>query len=179
MSTPRHFFDWRPVLAEMKGGYFPYTPATLMLYGLREAVRMLLGEGLPNVFARHRHLAEGVRRAVRAWNLSILCRNPAEYSNTLTAVEVPDGIDADAVLKAAEQKLNLSLGTGLGRLKGRVFRMGHLGALNELEVLAMVAGVEMALQMAGVRIDPSSGVRACEQWFMEGHLARARVGTPR
>lgn len=179
VSTPRHFFDWRPVLAEMKGGYFPYTPATLMLYGLREAVRMLLGEGLPNVFARHRHLAEGVRRAVRAWNLSILCRNPAEYSNTLTAVEVPDGIDADAVLKAAEQKLNLSLGAGLGRLKGRVFRMGHLGALNELEVLAMVAGVEMALQMAGVRIDPSSGVRASEQWFMEGHLARARVGTPR
>lgn len=179
VSTSRYFFDWRPVLAEMKRGFFPYTPATLMLYGLREALRMLLEEGLPDVFARHRHLAEGVRRAARAWNLPMLCRNPAEYSNTLTAVEVPDGTDADAVLRAAEQQLSLSLGAGLGRLKGRVFRIGHLGALNELEVLATVAGVEMALQIAGVRIEPGSGVRACEQWFMEGHLARARVGAPR
>jgi len=170
VRSPRYFFDWRPVLAEMQRGYFPYTPATLMLYGLREAVRMLAEEGLPNVFARHGRLAEGVRRAVRAWGLSIVCRNPQEYSNTLTAVMMPDGIDADGVLRMAAQRLDLSLGTGLGRLKSRAFRIGHLGALNELEVLATVAGVEMALTMAGVRIPLGAGVTACQKFFLEEQL---------
>ncbi len=167
VRSHRYFFDWRPVLVEMQRGYFPYTPATLMLYGLREAVHMLAEEGLPHVFARHAHLAEGVRRAVRAWGLEILCRNPREYSNTVTAVVMPDGTDAGGVLRASEQRLNLSLGAGLGRLKGRVFRIGHLGALNELEVLATVAGVEMALHLAGVRVPLGAGVSACEQFFME------------
>ena len=170
VRSPRYFFDWRPVLAEMQRGYFPYTPATLMLYGLREAVRMLAEEGLPNVFARHGRLAEGVRRAVRAWGLSIVCRNPQEYSNTLTAVMMPDGIDADGVLRMAAQRLDLSLGTGLGRLKSLAFRIGHLGALNELEVLATVAGVEMALTMAGVRIPLGAGVTACQKFFLEEQL---------
>ena len=170
VRSPRYFFDWRPVLAEMQRGYFPYTPATLMLYGLREAVRMLAEEGLPNVFARHGRLAEGVRRAERAWGLSIVCRNPQEYSNTLTAVMMPDGIDADGVLRMAAQRLDLSLGTGLGRLKSRAFRIGHLGALNELEVLATVAGVEMALTMAGVRIPLGAGVTACQKFFLEEQL---------
>ena len=170
VRSPRYFFDWRPVLAEMQRGYFPYTPATLMLYGLREAVRMLAEEGLPNVFARHGRLAEGVRRAVRAWGLSIVCRNPQEYSNTLTAVMMPDGIDADGVLRMAAQRLDLSLGTGLGRLKSRAFRIGHLGALNELEVLATVAGVEMALTMAGVRIPLGAGVTASQKFFLEEQL---------
>ncbi|TMJ07315.1 MAG: aminotransferase class V-fold PLP-dependent enzyme [Bacillati bacterium ANGP1] len=170
VRSPRYFFDWRPVLAEMQRGYFPYTPATLMLYGLREAVRMLAEEGLPNVFARHGRLAEGVRRAVRAWGLSIVCRNPQEYSNTLTAVMMPDGIDADGVLRMAAQRLDLSLGTGLGRLQSRAFRIGHLGALNELEVLATVAGVEMALTMAGVRIPLGAGVTACQKFFLEEQL---------
>ncbi len=173
VRSPRYFFDWRPVLTEMERGYFPYTPATLMLYGLREAVRMLAEEGLPQVFARHARLAEGVRRAVRAWGLQILCRNPHEYSNTLTAVAMPEGIDAGAVLRVAEQRLNLSLGAGLGRLKGRVFRIGHLGALNELEVLATLAGVEMALTMAGVHLPLGAGVTACEQFFMEEQLVPA------
>jgi len=155
------------VLVEMRQGYFPYTPATLMLYGLREAIRMLAEEGLPRVFARHARLADGVRRAVHAWGLQILCRDPQEYSNTVTAVVVPDGADADAVRRAAVQHLNLSLGAGLGRLKGRVFRIGHLGALNELEVLATLAGTEMALTMAGVRVPPGAGVTACEQFFLE------------
>ena len=170
VRSPRYFFDWRPVLAEMQRGYFPYTPATLMLYGLREAIRMLAEEGLPNVFARHGRLAEGVRRAVRAWGLSIVCRNPQEYSNTLTAVMMPDGVDADGVIRMAAQRLDLSLGTGLGRLKSRAFRIGHLGALNELEVLATVAGVEMALTMAGVRIPLGAGVTACEKFFLEEQL---------
>lgn len=176
VSTPRYFFDWRPVIAEMRRGYFPYTPPTLMLYGLREAVRMLEEEGLPQVFARHLRLAEGVRRAVKAWGLQVLCKNPSEYSHTLTAVVMPDGADSDAVLAAAETHFNLSLGTGLGRLRGRVFRIGHLGALNELEVLATLAGVEMALALAGVRVPVGAGVEACQKFLMESFLARTTKG---
>jgi len=173
VTSPRYFFDWRPVLEENRKGYFPYTPATLLLYGLREALRMLFEEGLPNVFARHARLAEGVRRAVKAWGLSILCKNPEEYSNSLTAVVVPEGVNANEVIRVAEQRLNLSLGTGLGRLKGRVFRIGHLGSLNELEVLATVAGVEMALAMTGVEIPVGAGVRACQEYFLEHHAVKA------
>lgn len=176
VSTPRYFFDWRPVVAEMRRGYFPYTPPTLMLYGLREAVRMLQEEGLPQVFARHLRLAEGVRRAVKAWGLQVLCKNPTECSNTLTAVLMPDGTDSEAVLQAAEAHFQLSLGTGLGRLRGRVFRIGHLGALNELEVLATIAGVEMALALAGVRVPMGSGVAACQKFLMESFLARTTKG---
>lgn len=176
VTTPRYFFDWRPVIAEMRRGYFPYTPPTLMLYGLREAVRMLQEEGLPQVFARHLRLAEGVRRAVKAWGLQVLCKNPSEYSHTLTAVVMPEGADSEAVLAAAETHFNLSLGTGLGRLRGRVFRIGHLGALNELEVLATVAGVEMALALAGVRVPMGAGVAACQKFLMESFLARITKG---
>jgi alanine-glyoxylate transaminase/serine-glyoxylate transaminase/serine-pyruvate transaminase len=167
VRSPRYFFDWRPVLTEMRRGYFASTPATLMLFGLREAVRMLAEEGLDKVFARHARLAEGVRRAVRAWGLQMVCKNPREYSNTLTAIAVPDGIDADKVLQMAEQRLHLSLGAGLGRLKGKAFRIGHLGALNDLEVLATLAGVEMALHLVGVRVPLAAGVSACEHFFME------------
>lgn len=172
-TAHRYFFDWRPVIAEMRRGYFPYTPATLMLYGLREAVRMLQEEGLTAVFARHARLAEGVRQAVRAWGLEILCRDPREYSNTLTAVVMPAGADGDVVLRAAE-RLHLSLGTGLGRLKGRVVRIGHLGALNELEVLATLAGTEMALAQAGVRVPPGAGVAACQRFFIEAAMVPTR-----
>lgn len=167
VRTPRYFFDWRSVIAEMQRGYFPYTPATLMLYGLREAVRMLQEEGLAQVLTRHRRLAEGVRRAVRAWGLRIFCKNPSEYSHSLTAVVMPDGVDADAVLRAAESRFNLALGTGLGRLRGRVFRIGHLGALNELEVLATIGGIELAMAAAGVSVPPGAGVAACQRFFLE------------
>ncbi len=170
-TSPRYFFDWRPVLEEHRRGYSPYTPPTLLLYGLREALRMLLEEGLANVYARHQRLAEAVRRAVRAWGLSILCEDPDEYSHSLTAAVVPEGVDADAVARAAAQRLNLSLGVGLGRLKGRAFRIGHLGSLNELEVIATVAGVEMALAMAGARVPLGSGVAACQQFLMAHHIA--------
>jgi len=176
VSTPRYFFDWRPVITEMRRGYFPYTPATLMLYGLREAVHMLQEEGVPQVFARHRRLAEGVRRAVKAWGLQILCKNPSEYSHTLTAVVMPEGAESEAVLEAAETHFHLSLGTGLGRLRGRVFRIGHLGALNDLEALATVAGVEMALALAGVRVPMGAGVAACQKFLMESFLARTTKG---
>jgi len=166
-TLPRYFFDWGPVIREMQRGYFPYTPATLTLYGLREAVRMLLEEGLPNVLARHRRLAEGVRRAVAAWGLNNLCARAEWYSNSLTAVVVPAGADSDAVVRAAAQRLNLSLGVGLGRVKGKVFRIGHLGALNELEVLATLAGTELACTMAGIALPLGSGVTACERFFAE------------
>jgi len=170
VTAPRFFFDWRPVLEETRRGYFPYTPATLMLYGLREAVRMLLEEGLAGVFARHRRLAEGVRRAVAASGLTVLCRDPALYSNSLTAVVVPEHADADAVVRAGAQRLNLALGTGLGRLKGKAFRIGHLGALNELEVLATIAGVEMACVMAGIRLPLGAGLAACQRFFMDQYI---------
>ncbi len=176
-TSPRYFFDWRPVIEELRRGYFPYTPATLMLYGLREALRMLLEEGLPQVFARHTRLAEAVRRAVRAWGLSILCEDPEEYSHSLTAVVVPAGVNADAVLRASE-RLNLSLGTGLGRLKGRGFRIGHLGALGDLEVIATLGGVEMALRMAGVPVPLGAGVAACQEFLMAHHLTPGPAAPP-
>jgi len=178
VRSPRFFFDWRPLLEEMRQGFFPFTPATLMLCGLREAVRILSDEGLPNVFARHARLAEGVRRAVQAWGLQILCQHPREYSNTLTAVVTPDGINADAVRRVAEQRFSLSLGAGLGRLKGRVFRIGHLGSLNELEVLATLAGVEMALVSAGVRVPLGAGVAAAQRFFTDQIPAPAAAGAP-
>ena len=178
-ALPRYFFDWRPVIRDMQRGYFPYTPATLMLYGLREAVRMLLEEGLPNVLARHRRLAEGVRRAVTAWGLENLCARPEWYSNSLTAVVVPSGADSDVVVRAAAERLNLSLGVGLGRVKGKVFRIGHLGALNELEVLATLAGVELACTAAGIPVPLGAGVTACERFFADAYTPAAAAGSTR
>src|SRR5882724_1861193 len=124
-KCPRAFWDWQPVLERNRRGEFPYTPATVLLFGLREALAMLREEGLANVFARHARLAEACRRAVRALGLVILCKNPAEYSNTLTAVVMPQGFDSDAFIRHAAQKLDMSLGVGLGAVKGTVFRIGH------------------------------------------------------
>ena len=162
---PRYFFDWRPVLQQMRTGYFPYTPATLLLFGLREALLMIHEEGLDNIFARHARLAEGVRRAVRAWELPIFAADPAEYSNSLTTVVVPEGTDSGRVIAVATERLNLALGVGLGQLRGRVFRIGHLGALNELEVLATLGGVELALTLAGLPVPLGTGVAACQHHF--------------
>jgi alanine-glyoxylate transaminase/serine-glyoxylate transaminase/serine-pyruvate transaminase len=166
-TMPRYFLDWQPVIEQIHRGYFPYTPATLLLCGLREALRMLDDEGLEVVFARHARLARAVRAAVEQWGLEILCADPAEYSNTATAVVVPQNVDSDEVLRIAEERFRLSLGTGLGKLKGDVFRIGHLGSLNELEVCATIAGAELALDAAGVPIRFGAGVRACQQVFSE------------
>jgi len=164
--TPRYFYDWRPVIRDMQQGFFPYTPATLLLFGLREALRMLNEEGLDNVLARHKRLAEGTRAAVRAWDLPLLATDAARASNSLTAVVV-DQVDSNKVVKAAAERLNLALGVGLGQLRGRVFRIGHLGSLNELEVLATLAGTELALKYSGQRIDLGAGVAAAERYFSE------------
>ena len=147
---PRAYWDWQPMIRDNAAGFFPYTPATNLLYGLREALRTLEDEGLPNVFARHDRFAEATRRAVRAWGLEILCADPREYSSSLTAVVMPAGHDADAFRRIALDRFDMSLGTGLGRLKGKVFRIGHLGDFNELMLAGTLSGVEMALAAGGV-----------------------------
>ena len=147
---PRSYWDWQAMVRDNQAGFFPYTPATNLLYGLRESLRMLFEEGLDRVFARHLRHAEATRRAVRAWGLEILCRNPAEYSPALTAVVMPEGHDADALRKLILERFDLSLGTGLGRLKGKVFRIGHLGDFNDLMLAGTLCGVEMGLALAGV-----------------------------
>jgi alanine-glyoxylate transaminase/serine-glyoxylate transaminase/serine-pyruvate transaminase len=149
-KLPRSYWSWDEMLANNKTGYFPYTPATNLLYGLREALRMLSEEGLQNVFARHARHAEATRRAVRAWGLEILCAVPEEYSNSLTAVMMPAGHDADALRKIILEAYDMSLGTGLGRLAGKVFRIGHLGDFNDLALAGTLSGVEMGLALAGV-----------------------------
>jgi alanine-glyoxylate transaminase/serine-glyoxylate transaminase/serine-pyruvate transaminase len=149
-KLPRSYWGWEEIIAANKSGYFPYTPATNLLYGLREALAMLREEGLANVFARHARHAEATRRAVRAWGLEILCANAEEYSNTLTAVMMPGGHDADALRKTILEAYDMSLGTGLGRLAGKVFRIGHLGDFNDLTLVGTLAGVEMGLALAGV-----------------------------
>jgi alanine-glyoxylate transaminase/serine-glyoxylate transaminase/serine-pyruvate transaminase len=149
-GMPRSYWDWEDMLKNNASGFFPYTPATNLLYGLREALTMLREEGLPNVFARHARHAEATRRAVRAWDLEILCAEPAEYSNVLTAVMMPKGHDADAFRGAVLARFDMSLGTGLAKLAGKVFRIGHLGDLNDLTLMGTLAGVEMGLAVAGV-----------------------------
>ena len=164
-TSPRNYFDWRPILRDNVAGFYPYTPATNLLYALREALDMIFEEGLDEVFARHHRLADAVRAAVRAWRLEILCDDPRAYSDSLTAVVMPDGVDSDAVIRRARDRFDLSLGVGLGTLKGKIVRIGHLGALSELEVAATVVGTEMALAECGVEIELGSGVAAVEQSF--------------
>jgi alanine-glyoxylate transaminase/serine-glyoxylate transaminase/serine-pyruvate transaminase len=156
---PRSYWAWQPLLDAADSGLFPYTPPTNLLYGLRESLAMLGEEGLPGVFARHRRHAEATRHAVRAWGLDIVCRDPAAYSSTLTAVLVPDGHDADKVRGIVLDRFNASLGAGLGRLAGRAFRIGHLGDLGDLDLAGALCGVEMGLALAGVPIE-RAGVRA-------------------
>jgi len=147
---PRSYWRWDEIIEANKGGYWPYTPSTNLLYGLSAALDQLLAEGMANVFARHRRHGDATRAAVRAWGLELLCRNPAEYSDSLTAVMMPEGHDADALRAVILEKFNMSLGTGLTKVKGKVFRIGHLGDFNDLTLMGTLAGVEMGLALAGV-----------------------------
>jgi len=149
-AMPRSYWDWEDMLKSNSTGYFPYSPATNMLFGLKEAIAMLNEEGLTNVFARHERHAEATRRAVTAWGLEVLCQEPAEYSPVLTAVLMPEGIDADKVRAAILDRFDMSLGTGLGKLAGKVFRIGHLGDFNDLTLMGTLSGVEMGLAVADV-----------------------------
>jgi alanine-glyoxylate transaminase/serine-glyoxylate transaminase/serine-pyruvate transaminase len=149
-KLPRSYWDWEAMLTPNQSGFFPYTPATNLLYGLREALAILNEEGLHNVFRRHDRHAEATRRAVRAWGLEVLCADAAEYSSSLTAVLLPEGHDEAQFRKLALERFNLSLGSGLGKLKGRVFRIGHLGDFNDLMLCGTLAGIEMGLALANV-----------------------------
>ena len=158
-GLPRAFWDWSAVLAANEKGFFPYTPATNLLYGLQEALAMLREEGLSAVFARHARHAAATRAATRAWGLEILCRNSEEYSASITAVLTPDGHDADRLRETVLDRFDLSLGVGLAKLAGKVFRIGHLGDLNDLSLLGTLGGVEMGLARAGIPHQPC-GVQA-------------------
>lgn len=156
---PKAFWGWHEIIEMNATGYWPYTPNTNLLYGLAEALDMILGEGLDNTFARHQRLAAACRKAVTAWGLEITCQEPAVYSPVLTGVMMPDGVDADAVRKIIYDNFDMSLGTGLGKLKGKMFRIGHLGEANDLTLMATLAGCEMGLKLAGVPL-AGSGVQA-------------------
>jgi alanine-glyoxylate transaminase/serine-glyoxylate transaminase/serine-pyruvate transaminase len=147
---PKSYWDWQEMLKANKSGFFPYTPATNLLYGLREALRMIDEEGFDNVLARHERHGAATRAAVRAWGLDMVPEDPAEYSNSLTAVYTPEGHDADRLRSLILEHFDMSLGTGLGKLAGRVFRIGHLGAFNDLTLAGTLSGVEMGLRLAGI-----------------------------
>ena len=173
-KLPRSYWAWDEMLSNGKSGYFPYTPATNLLYGLREALTMLLDEeGLDAVFARHQRHGEATRRAVRAWGLEVLALDPREYSGSLTAVLVPAGHDADRVRKVILEAFDMSLGTGLGKLAGKVFRIGHLGDFNDLTLMGTLAGVEMGLALAGVPVK-KEGAQAAMQYLADCARAPAR-----
>jgi alanine-glyoxylate transaminase/serine-glyoxylate transaminase/serine-pyruvate transaminase len=162
---PRSYFDLRPMRAQNALGSFPFTPAGSLLYGLDEALSMMLEEGMPNVFARHRFLADGVREAIKAWGLALCAVRPELYSNTVSGVVVPQGTDAARVIDLAFRNYQLSLGAGLGELAGKVFRIGHLGDLNPLMLAGALAGVEMALNDAGIPVEAGKGVGAATNFW--------------
>jgi alanine-glyoxylate transaminase/serine-glyoxylate transaminase/serine-pyruvate transaminase len=161
-KLPRSFWDWEAMLTANKIGFFPYTPATNLLYGLQEAIHMLEEEGLPNVFARHDRHAEATRRAVQAWGLEVLCADPQEYSSSLTAVMMPEGYDADALLDTILKKFDMCLGIGLGKVKGKIFRIGHLGHFNDLMLAGTLSGIEMGLSLAGIPFSKAGTAAALE-----------------
>jgi alanine-glyoxylate transaminase/serine-glyoxylate transaminase/serine-pyruvate transaminase len=164
---PRSYWSWAEMLAANKDGFFPYTPATNLFFGLKKALELLLEEGLDHVFARHARHAEATRRAVRAWDLELQCRDEREYSVSLTAVRVPEGHNADALRKVILEKLNMSLGNGLGKVAGKVFRIGHLGDYNDLMLMGTLCGVEMGLKLAGVP-HKSGGAQAAMDYLSDG-----------
>ncbi len=162
---PRCYFDFEDMIRTNRDGFFPYTPPMSLIRGLRASVDLLLGEGLDNVFARHHRLAEGVRRAVDAWGLTLCAKDPKWYSDTVSAICVPEGFDGNAVARLAYLRYGLSLGLGLSKVAGKVFRIGHLGDLNELMVLSGLAGAEMAMRDLGIEVAPGSGVAAAQEYY--------------
>ncbi|MBX3552936.1 MAG: aminotransferase class V-fold PLP-dependent enzyme [Pseudolabrys sp.] len=172
-KLPKSFFSWDDMLNMNKSGYFPYTPGTLMLFGLNEGIAMLHEEGLDNVFARHNRLAEATRRAVKHWGLDIICQDPKCYSPTLTAVLLPDGHDADAFRALALENFNISYGASFGRFAGKMFRIGHLGDVNETSMIGALGATELALQMAGVPIK-KGGAQAGMDYLLSDMSSGAR-----
>jgi alanine-glyoxylate transaminase/serine-glyoxylate transaminase/serine-pyruvate transaminase len=171
-ALPRSFWSWEEMLEPNQSGYFPYTPATNLLFGLREAISMLAEEGLDNVFRRHARHAEATRRAVHAWGLELLCLDPREYSNSLTAVLMPEGFDEAEFRQVVLENFDLSLGAGLGKLKGKVFRIGHLGDFNDLMLCATLCGVEMGLEKFDAPFR-KGGVIAAMEYLSRGDSFRS------
>jgi alanine-glyoxylate transaminase/serine-glyoxylate transaminase/serine-pyruvate transaminase len=161
----RVFFDFGDMSKANATGYFPYTPSLPMLYGLRESLAVLFEEGLENVFARHHRLAEGTRAAVKAWGLSLCAKEPKWHSDTVSAILVPPGFNGAEVIDIAYRRYDLALGAGLARMAGKLFRIGHLGDLNELMLLGAIAGAEMAMRDVGIKVTPGSGVGAAEEYW--------------
>jgi alanine-glyoxylate transaminase/serine-glyoxylate transaminase/serine-pyruvate transaminase len=170
-TCARSYWNWGPVLERNKLGEFPFTVPTTLLFGLRESLAMLEEEGLQNVYARHARLGEACRRAVRGMGLELLCRDPEAYSNTVSTVLMPDGFDGREYIAHASKTLDMSLGAGLGDLQGKAFRIGHLGSLNELELLASLAGVEMTLKSFGVNVQLGAGLGVAQQYLLETSAA--------
>lgn len=164
-KLPRCYFDFGDMRKANATGYFPYTPSIPMLYGLRESIAMLLEEGLDNVFARHHRLAEGTRQAVKAWGLELCARSPKWNSDTVSAIMVPAGVNAAEIIDVAYRRYDLALGAGLARMAGRLFRIGHLGDLNELMLLGGLGGAEMAMRDVGMKVTPGSGVAAAQEYW--------------
>jgi alanine-glyoxylate transaminase / serine-glyoxylate transaminase / serine-pyruvate transaminase len=169
-KLPRAYWDWEPMLRDNKAGFFPYTPSTNILYGLREALSMMRDEGLETIWARHERFGRATRAAVKAWGLDILAQNAAEYSGVLTAVVMPDGRDADAFRQLVLERFDMSLGTGLGKMRGKIFRIGHLGDFNDLMLAGTLSGVEMGFALAGVP-HKSGGVLAALELLTSEALA--------
>ena len=173
-KLPKSFWNWEEQIAANKKDYFPYTPATTIMYGLAEAIDMLHEEGLDNVFARHDRLAEATRHAVRGWGLEVLCREPKQYSSTITAVLLPEGHDADRFRQIALDHFNISYGMGLGRIAGKVFRIGHLGDTNDATIIGALAATEMALTLAAVP-HKKGGVQAALDYLVSAQARPARA----
>ena len=166
-ACPRCYFDFADMIKTNKDGYFPYTPATTLLRGLRSSIDLLFAEGLDNVFRRHKRLAEGVRKATYAWGLKLCAKEPRWYSDTVSAICVPEEFDGNDVVSIAYARYNLSLGVGLSKVAGQVFRIGHLGWLNELMLLQALAGAEMAMRDIGIPVEAGSGVAAAEEHYRQ------------
>jgi alanine-glyoxylate transaminase/serine-glyoxylate transaminase/serine-pyruvate transaminase len=169
-KLPRSFWSWQEMLGPNRNGWFPYTPSTNLLFGLREALAMMQEEGLANVFARHQRHAEATRRAVRTWGLELQCLNDEEHSAALTAIRMPEGYDEAAFRKVILEHFDMSLGSGLGKVAGKVFRIGHLGDFNDLTLIGTLAGVGMGLELAGVPHN-KGGVTAAMNYLVEAHRA--------
>jgi alanine-glyoxylate transaminase/serine-glyoxylate transaminase/serine-pyruvate transaminase len=175
-KLPKSYFDWQDMLTQNRAGFFPYTPATNLLFALREALRMIQEEGLANVFRRHDRHAEATRAAVRAWGLEVVCEDPREYSSSMTAFFMPEGSDSDLLRAAILEHFDMSLGTGLSRLAGKVVRIGHLGSFNDLMLAGTLSGIEMGLRMAGVPYKPG-GVMAALDSLVLANQPAARVAS--
>jgi alanine-glyoxylate transaminase/serine-glyoxylate transaminase/serine-pyruvate transaminase len=174
-QLPRNYWDWRPIIEQNRGGFFPYTPATNLLFALREALRMLHEEGLQNVFARHDRHARATRAAVMAWGLDIVCEDPREYSSSMTAFFMPDGYDADRFRSLVLDHFDMSLGVGLSKLAGKVVRIGHLGSFNDLMLAGTLSGIEMGLRLAAVP-HRDGGVTAALRSLTQEIVAEQPIG---